>query len=183
MKTGKVPLTIVVSLLMVAGLVASSTARQDEILEGPPFLEGAWYGMTTIPGLGEYGSLDTFVTNVRPGSGGSVHCTMAPSAGRFRHPEHRTDPTFWLIATASAHGNWVRIGTGRYAVTLVRALTDQDGIPYGWIRHWAVFTPGSEDAFTGTMNVQLFRRDGAPVSPVFSGTLERTRVGIIMPEE
>ena len=173
---------VVLAVLVTAATAAGAVARQDPALEGPPFLEGAWYGMTRLPGLGEFPSLDTFTTNVRAGSGGSAHCTI-PAASSMSHPEHPTDPEFWLDATSSAHGNWVRIGTNTYAATLVRAITDQNGSAYGWIQQWGTLSPSSENEFTGTLKVQFFRLDGTPYSPVFTGTLHRKRVEIITPGE
>ena len=79
--------------------------------------------------------------------------------------------------TPSGHGNWVRIGTNQYAFTAMRAITN--GATFvGWAKFWGTITAVSDQELTGTINAQFYLADGTPISPLFTGTLERHRVEV-----
>lgn len=165
---GKVLALAVVSMLVAGGFAASSALRAADPSQetGPVYsLEGAWYGVSNVVGIPPTPTLDTFVSNAqRSGVEGTFLCTVPTEiAGNF---------------TPSGHGNWVRIAKNAYAFTAVRAITT--GTTHvGWARFWGTITPVSDNELTGTMNVQLYQPNGTPMSPVFTGTLERHRVDII----
>lgn len=163
-------LALAVVSAVAAGAVGTSVALQaaDRSQEtGPVYsLEGAWYGMTTFDGgmIPPTPTLDTFTSNAqRHGVQGSFLCTIpALMAGG---------------QTPSGHGNWVRVGTNKYAYTAVRAIMN-GAVFVGWARFWGTITPVSSEELTGTINAQFFLPDGTPASPQFSGTIERHRVDI-----
>jgi hypothetical protein len=162
---GRVLALAVASMLVAGGFAATSALQADTSQEtGPVYsLEGAWYGMTDIPGLPSTPTLDTFVSNAqRPGVEGTFLCNLPAGAGG---------------ATSSGHGNWVRIATNVYAYTAVRAITS--GTTHvGWFKFWGTITAVSDNELTGTINAQLYNPDGTPISPAYAGTLERHRVDI-----
>lgn len=170
---------LILAMLVTAGIGASGAARQGDPTQqiGPVYpLEGAWYGMVSINGLGSTPSLDTFTTNAqRHGVEGTFLCTI-PVVSTMPNP---LNPNGWLSTTPSGHGNWVRIGTNKYAFTAVRTLFDQNGTLFGWVRFWGTITPISEDEYTGTMNAQYYLPDGTPMLPRnFTGTLHSRRIEI-----
>src|SRR5512134_2392715 len=76
---GKVLALAVVSMLVAGGFAASAALQADTSQEtGPVYsLEGAWYGMTDIPGLPPTPTLDTFSSNAqRPGVEGTFLCNI-----------------------------------------------------------------------------------------------------------
>lgn len=181
MKTRKARLTFAVLTVSVAAGIVASAARQDDLTQtGPVYnLEGAWNGVVTLDTGQQIPSLDNFASNARnSGAEGSLLCTIPVS--KLRHPDHPADPAFWLTMTPSGHGNWVRTGTNRYAYTVVRTLTDQDGAFFGRAPHWGTFTPVSGNELTGTMNIQFYRADtGMPYSRIITGVAHSTRVEMI----
>jgi hypothetical protein len=168
---GKVLSLAVVSVVVAAGISASAALQPPDPREtGPVYsIEGAWYGITTFPSLGPQPTFDTFTSNAqRPGREGTFLCTIpAQIAGGM---------------TPSGHGNWVRIGTNKYAFTAVRIMMSGSapGSTFvGLARFWGTITAVSDDELTGTMNAQFYLPDGTtPISPVFAGTLERHRIEI-----
>jgi hypothetical protein len=180
----------VVSVLVAAGIPASAVLqpqdpqergrdpqerRHDPWERGPVYsVEGAWYGMTNIVGMAPTPTLDTFTSNAqRHGVEGSFLCTI-PGAGAMPSPYGP------LKTTPSGHGNWVRIGTNTYAFTAVRTVyTEAGGGTFiGWARFWGTVTAVSDDELTGTFNAQFYLANGTPISPQFTGTLERHRIDI-----
>lgn len=165
----KVSTFAIVSVLAAAGLTASSMrqAPDPQAGQGPTYaLEGAWYGMTNIAGIPATPTLDTFVSNAqRRGVEGTFLCTIpATIAGQ---------------QTPAGHGNWVRIGKNTYAFTAMRAIHVPGNPDFiGWAKFWGTLTAVSEDQLTGTMNAQFYQADGTPISPLFTGTIERRRVEI-----
>jgi len=168
----------ILAVVVTAGIVASAAAQQGDPAQqtGPVYaLEGAWYGMVTISGMGSTPSLDTFTSNAqRHGVEGSALCTI-PAVGRMPNP---SDPDGWLASTPSAHGNWVRIATNRHAFTMVRTIFDHNGMLFGWARFWGTITPVSDNEYMGTMNAQYYLPDGTTISPLFTGTLHSHRIDI-----
>ena len=164
--TSKVLALAVLSVAVAAGIPASAALQSPDPQEtGPVYsVEGAWYGMTTFPALGPQPTFDTFMSNAqRPGREGTFLCTIpAEIAGGL---------------TPSGHGNWVRIGTNRYAFTAVRIMMSGPTF-VGLARFWGTITAVSDDELTGTMNAQFYSLDGTPTSPVFTGTLERHRIEV-----
>lgn len=165
--TGKVLALAVVSVAVAAGIPASAARQPPDPQEtGPVYsIEGAWYGMTTFPGvLGSQPTLDTFVSNARrPGFEGTFLCTVpAQIAGGL---------------TPAGHGNWVRIGTNRYAFTAVRIIMSGTTL-VGSARFWGTITAVSDDELTGTMNAQFYAPEGTPISGVATATLERRRIEV-----
>jgi hypothetical protein len=164
--TSKVVALAVVSVAVAAGIPASAALQPADPQEtGPVYsVEGSWYGMTTFPALGPQPTFDTFMSNAqRPGREGTFLCTIpAEIAGGL---------------TPSGHGNWVRIGTNRYAFTAVRIMMSGSTF-IGLARFWGTITAVSDDELTGTMNAQFYSPDGTPTSPVFTGTLERHRIEV-----
>ena len=168
---GKILALAVVSMLVVGGFAASSALHAANASQetGPVYsLEGAWYGMTEIPGIPSTPTFDTFTSNARrPGVEGSFLCTIPAelatlAAGSF---------------TPAGHGNWVRIATNVYAFTAVRVI--MNGTTHvGWARFWGTITAVSDSELTGTMNIQLYQPNGTPMSPVFPGILERHRIDV-----
>ena len=164
-------LALAIVSVLVAGSMGASAAlqavgRSQET--GPVYsLEGAWYGMTTFDGgtIPPTPTLDTFTSNAqRPGVRGSFLCTIPAEIAGGQSP--------------SGHGNWVRVGTNKYAYTAVRTMM-QGGAHVGWARFWGTITPTSHQELTGTINAQFFLPDGkTPFSPQFSGTIERHRVDV-----
>lgn len=167
------------SLLLVFGMIGmvSRTSLAQEA--GPVYsMEGAWYGIASIVGIGELPSLDTFTSNAqRHGVEGTFLCTT-PAANKMPHPWHMGDPSYWTALTPSGHGNWVRIDKNKYAFTAVRAVFDQTGSLFGWARFWGTITPISENEYTGTMNYQFYYADGTPYWPQRTGTLHSYRIEI-----
>jgi hypothetical protein len=155
------------AMLVAAGFAGSSVlqaanARQET---GPVYsIEGAWYGMTDIPGKPSTPTFDTFTSDARrPGLEGSFLCTIpAGLAGN---------------QTPSAHGNWIRVATNTYAYTAMRAITSGTTV-VGWSKFWGTVTALSENDLTGTINVQLYDPAMTPISPQFTGTLDRHRIEI-----
>jgi hypothetical protein len=164
--TSKVLALAVLSVGVAAGIPASAARQPPDPQEtGPVYsIEGAWFGVTTFPTLGPQPTFDTFASNAqRPGREGTFLCTVpAQIAGG---------------TTPSGHGNWVRIGTNRYAFTAVRIM--MSGTTFvGLARFWGTITAVSDDELTGTMNAQFYSPDWTPTSPVFTGTLERHRIEV-----
>jgi hypothetical protein len=164
----KVLALAVVSMLVAGGFAASSALQAADPTQetGPVYsLEGAWYGISNIVGLPPTPTLDTFVSNAqRSGVEGTFLCNIPAGVGGG--------------ATSSGHGNWVRIATNTYAYTAVRSITS--GTTHvGWFRFWGTITAVSNDELTGTFNAQSYQPNGVPISPLFTGTLERHRVDVI----
>jgi hypothetical protein len=158
-----------VSVLAAAGIAASAASGPPDPRQKshPTYsLEGAWYGMTNIAGIPPTPTLDTFVSDAeRRGAEGTFLCTIpATIAGQ---------------QTPAGHGNWVRVGKNRYAFTAMRAI-HVPGSPdfIGWAKFWGTITAVSDSELAGTMNAQFFQADGTPISPQYSGTIERHRVEI-----
>ena len=168
--TSKVLALAVLSVAVAAGIPASAALPLPDPQEtGPVYsVEGAWFGITTFPALGPQPTLDTFVSNAqRPGSEGTFLCTVPAQLAILGN----------LSLTPSAHGNWVRIGTNRYAFTAVRIIMSGSTF-VGLARFWGTITAVSDDELTGTMNAQFYSPDGTPTSPVFTATLERHRIEV-----
>lgn len=166
--TGKVRAFALVSVIVGAGMGASVGVQAVDSQEvGPVYsLEGAWYGMTTFRGgaIPPTPTLDTFISNAqRRGVEGTFLCTIPAEMALGQSP--------------SGQGNWVRVGTNKYAFTAVRVILDGAAF-VGWARFWGTITPVSADELTGTINAQFFLPNGIPISPQFTGTLERHRVAI-----
>jgi hypothetical protein len=162
--------------VLVAVSVGASAAQQT----GPVYsMEGAWYGIASINGVGDLPSLDTFASDAqRHGVEGTFLCTT-PAMNKIPHPSHLGDQNYWLAITPSGHGNWVRIDKNRYAFTAVRAVLDQTGILFGWARFWGTITPISDNEYTGTMNYGFYYLDGTPFPwPLRTGTLHSNRIEI-----
>jgi len=162
--------------LALVGMVGTS-ATQDG---GPVYsMEGAWYGIASINGVGELPSIDTFVSNAqRQGVEGTFLCTT-PAMNKIPHPAHYGDWNYWLAITPSGHGNWVRIDKNRYAFTAMRAVLDQTGTLFGWARFWGTITPISDNEYTGTMNYGFYYLDGTSFPwPLRTGTLHSYRIDI-----
>jgi hypothetical protein len=165
LKTGA--FAFAVGLILTAGFAASSgvqaagAGRQT----GPIYsIEGAWYGMTDIPGMPLTPTMDTFTSNaLRPGAEGTFLCTVPAALAGGQTP--------------SGHGNWVRLATNTYAFTAMRARMSGTTV-VGWAKFWGTITPSSDNDLTGTINVQFYDTNLTPTSPQFSGTLERHRIDI-----
>ncbi len=142
---------------------------------GPDYsMEGAWYGTATIPGVITTPTLDTFTADSqRPSARGTFLCTIPPA--KVMNPVNPNGP---LTTTASAHGNWVRIGKNKYAFTALRTIFDENGNLFGYSRNWGTITPISDDEYTGTVNTQYVLANGTPFTPVFTGVLHSHRVAI-----
>ena len=166
MLKGRVWPFAIVSMLVAGWFAAFALEAAEPSQEtGPVYsLEGAWYGITNVVGLPPTPTLDTFVSNARrSGVEGTFLCTVpAGLAGN---------------QTPSGHGNWVRVATNTYAFTAMRAITNGP-THVGWARFWGTISAVSDNELTGTINVQLYLPNGTPMSPVFSGALERHRVDI-----
>lgn len=166
--TRRVWAPVVVSLLVAAGTSASVAAQPPDPQEtGPVYsVEGAWYGMTTFIGgaIPPTPTFDTFTSNAqRPGLEGTFLCTIPTAMAGTQTP--------------SGHGNWVRIGTNKYAFTAMRAITNGSTF-VGWAKFWGTITAVSADELTGTITAQFYLPNWTPVSPQFVGTLERHRIDI-----
>jgi hypothetical protein len=164
---GKVLALAVVSMLVAGGFAASSALQAADPSQetGPVYsLEGAWYGMTNIVGLPPTPTLDTFTSNAqRSGVEGTFLCNIPAGVGGGASP--------------SGHGNWVRIATNVYAYTAVRAIAS--GTTHvGWFKFWGTITAVSDNELTGTIYAQSYQPDWTPISPVFTGTIERHRIDI-----
>lgn len=164
---GKVLALAVVSMLVAGGFAASSALQAADSSQetGPVYsLEGAWYGMTNVVGLPPTPTLDTFVSNAQRSSvEGTFLCNLPAGVGGG--------------ATSSGHGNWVRIATNVYAYTAVRVIAS--GTTHvGWFKFWGTITAVSDNELTGTFYAQSYQPNGTPMSPVFTGTLERHRIDI-----
>ncbi len=173
MTTRNTLLTFAILAVLVTVSVCISAAQETEPVYS---MEGAWYGMVTITGLGSSPSLDTFSSNAqRHGVEGTFLCTI-PAVNKMTNP---SNPSGWLSTTPSGHGNWVRIGKNRYAFTAVRTIFDETGRLFGWARFWGTVTPISENEYTGTMNAQYYLPDGRAMFPQpFTGTLHSSRIEI-----
>lgn len=185
MKTRNIRLPVaVMAVLVTAGIVASAAARLNDVTQetGPAYsLEGAWYGTASLAGLPPVPTLDNFTSAAqKPGVEGSVLCTIPVMT--LRHPDHPTDPQYWLTMAPSGHGNWVRVGTNAFAYTAVRTLVDQSGVYFGRGRNWGTFTAPSENEFSGTMTFRFYRADGTPFGRTFTGVANSTRVEITYEE-
>jgi len=160
-------LALAVGSLLVVGAISASAALQapDPQETGPVYsIEGAWYGMTQFPSLGSTPTLDTFTSNAqRHGVEGTFLCTIPAAVAGNQTP--------------SGHGNWVRIATNKYAFTAVRAIVSGPGA-FGWAKYWGTIAAVSENELSGTINAQFYAPDGTPVSPQFTGSIERHRVEI-----
>ena len=172
MTTRKTLLTFAILAVLVTVSVCIAAAQEN----GPVYsMEGAWYGMVTINGLGSTPSLDTFASDAQMhGVEGTFLCTI-PSVSKMPNP---SNPSGWLSTTASGHGNWVRIGKNRYAFTTVRTVFDETGRLFGWAKFWGTITPISENEYTGTMNARYYLPDGTAFTPLFTGTLHSNRIEI-----
>lgn len=173
MTTRKAQLIFAILVLIVAAGIGASAVRAD----GPIYsMEGAWYGMVSINGLGSTPSLDTFSSNaLREGYEGTFLCTI-PAVTKMPNP---LNPNGWLATTPSGHGNWVRIGKNLYAFTAVRTVFDEKGMLFGWAKFWGTVTPISRNEYTGTMNAQYYLADGTAMFPQpFTGTLHSRRIEI-----
>ena len=158
----------VVSVLVAAGISASAAPQApDPQQTGPVYpVEGAWYGMTTFTGgaIPPTPTFDTFTSNAqRPGLEGTFLCTAPAAIAGSQTP--------------SGHGNWVRIGTNKYAYTALRVIMDGSTF-VGWAKFWGTITAVSDDELTGTINAQFYLPNWTPVSPQFTGTLERHRIQV-----
>ena len=166
----KVSALAVVSML-VAGAFAASSALQANARQetGPVYsIEGAWHGMTEIPGLPSTPTMDTFTSNAqRHGLEGSFLCTIPASMAVLPSGSY----------TASGHGNWTRIGINTYAYTAMRAITSGPNV-VGWGKFYGTVTAVSEHELTGTINVEILDPNLNVVRGPFAGTLERHRIGI-----
>jgi hypothetical protein len=162
----KVLALAVVSIVVAGGFAASSALQAADPSQetGPVYsLEGAWHGMTNIVGIPPTPTLDTFTSNAhRSGVEGTFLCTVpAGLAGN---------------QTPSGQGNWVRIATN---MRLHSGATITNGTTHvGWTRFWGTITPVSDNELTGTINAQVYQPNWTPMSPVFTGTLERHRIDI-----
>jgi hypothetical protein len=177
MTRGRRRATVAVLTMLLAAGVASSAAAQAGPATGPVYaIEGAWYGIVTISGVGPTPSLDTFTSNAqRHGVEGTFLCTI-PAVSKMPNP---FSPSGWVAATPAGHGNWVRLETNTYAFTAVRSLFDQNGSPFGWARFWGTITPVSDDEYTGTMNAQYYLLNGTPLFPAnLTGTMHSHRIQI-----
>lgn len=159
---------LLVTVVVVLAGIRAAGASQDT---GPVYsIEGAWYGITVFAGniIPPTPTLDTFTSDAqRHMTHGSFLCTIpADMAGG---------------QTPSGHGNWVRVGANKYAYTAMRAVTDGQGAVVGWARFWGTITAVSEKQLQGTINFQLHAADAGmtPISPVFSGTIDRRRVEVV----
>ncbi len=166
--TRKVLALAVVSVLVAAAISASAAPQAPDPQETRPVysIEGAWYGITTFPGtaIPPTPTFDTFTSNARrPGLEGTFLCT-GPEA-------------IMGGQTPSGHGNWVRIGTNKYAYTAMRAIMSGSTF-VGWAKFWGTITAISDDELTGTINAQFYLPDWTPVTAPGAGTLERHRVQI-----
>ncbi len=165
----KVRALALVSVLLAAGMGAPAVlqAISGPQETGPVYsLEGAWYGITTFDGgmIPPTPTLDTFTSNARrPGVEGTFLCTIPAQMAGGQSP--------------SGHGNWARVGTNTYAFTAVRAIVDGETF-VGWAKFWGIITPVSDDQLSGTINAQFYLPNGTPISPQFTGALERHRVAI-----
>jgi hypothetical protein len=129
-------------------------------------------------------SLDTFTSNAeKHGIEGSALCTIpAVGAAGGKRP-NPLNPNGWLSTTPSAHGNWARIATNKYAYTMVRTIFDENGRLFGWAKFWGTVTPVSANEYTGQMNVQYYLPDGTPLFPqTLTWTMHSRRIEII-PEQ
>jgi hypothetical protein len=162
----KKALAVAVVLVLVVAGVSASAALQASVTQdtGPVHsLEGAWYGITSFNGIPPTPTFDTFTSNAqRHGIEGSFLCTIPAVAAPGQTP--------------SGHGNWVRIATNKYAFTAMRAFVS--GSTFGWAKFWGTIVAVSDDELTGTINMQIYLPDGTPMSPVYTGTLERHRIQI-----
>jgi hypothetical protein len=183
MKTRKAQWTFAILAVFVsAGIGTSRVAGQDAAAQtGPVYnLEGAWSGIVTLTSGFQVPTLDNFTGNTRkPGVEGSVLCTIPVTT--WPHPDHPGDPQYYLVMTASGHGNWVRIDTNTVAYTAVRTLVDQRGLYYGRAVNWGKFTATSENEFEGTMTMKLYRVDGTTFRTLV-GTAHSYRVEIVREE-
>lgn len=161
-------------LVVVVALGMGTSFAQDH--ERHYSLEGAWYGLVTLPGLGiSIPTLDTFTPNHdRPALEGTFLCTV-PAVTPYPNPWNLSG---WTKQTPAGHGSWVRIGKNKYAFTALRTIFDENGNLFGRAKNWGTITPISKDEYTGTMNVQFYLLDGTPTTPVFTGTLRSQRVEI-----
>ena len=165
MKTRNARLTFAVAVLVTAGIVASTAARQGSLTgeTGPVYsMEGVWYGMTVIDGMAPIASVDTLTANAqRPGEAGTFLCNVR-AIGKVPNP---LNPNGWLSVTPWGQGSWVRSGTNRAAFTAVRTIVNESGQFFGWAKFWGTMTLISENEITGTMNVQYYAANGTPLFP------------------
>src|SRR5512144_1185580 len=110
----KVLAFVLVSVLVAAGVSASAgLLAPDSSQETVPVysLEAGGDGITNFTGtpIPPTPTMDTFVSNAqRHGVEGTFLCTIPAEIAGGQTP--------------SGHGNWVRIGTNRYAFTAVRII-------------------------------------------------------------
>jgi len=173
MTTRKARWGFAILAVIVAAGIGAFAARGDGSVYS---MEGAWYGMVSISGLGSTPAIDTFSSNAqRQGYEGTFLCTI-PAVNKMPNP---LNPNGWLGTTPSGHGNWVRIGQNLIAFTAVRAIFDEAGRPFGWARFWGTVSLISKNELTGTQNAQYYLLDGRAMFPQpFTGTLHRRRVEI-----
>jgi hypothetical protein len=173
MTSRKARLTFAILAALIIAGIGASAAQQT----GPVYsMEGAWYGLVSISGLGSTPSLDTFTSDAqRQGDAGTFLCTI-PAVSKMPNP---LNPSGWLGTTSSGHGNWVRIGKNRYGFTAVRTIFDENGSLFGWARFWGTITPISDNEYTGLMTAQYFLPDGRAMFPQpFTGTMHSRRIEI-----
>ena len=135
--------------------------------------EGAWFAWATIAGVPHpvpFMDIYTSDSNNR-GRSGTVLCTL--SIGKFPGPTGS-----FVGATASAHGNWVRLEKNRFAFTAWRILVNDAGQPVGTAKFWGTLTAETSDTFTGTMNTAYYYGQSAIPFATFTGTTAGKRIAI-----
>ena len=112
--------------------------------------------------------MDTYTLDSnKPRVSGTVLCTLPIATG----------------ITQSGHGNWIRTSKNTFAFTALRILIDPDGKPAGTAKFWGTVTMDAENEMSGTMNVQYYDLNDAPISPVLHGTSTGKRIEIELEEE
>jgi hypothetical protein len=164
--------TLALALFAALAVAAATRPVWSSEQEQPSYsLEGSWLGVATIPGFGTFPYMDTYAGGVTtPMMGGTALCTVPVGS--------IPTPAGPVSFTHTAQGSWLHTAKNEYAITLWRIRLDGTGKPVGLAKFWGTLTMTSEDAFSGTLNVEIYSASGTLLNRITGGTANASRIQV-----
>ena len=163
-----------IGLAVFAGISPFASSYQDFERSHSP--EGAWFVTGVIPGIPHPVLwMDTYTSDAnRPGVSGTVLCTL---------PVGKSPSPMGLVSvTSTAHGNWIRIGKNKFAMTAWRIIMDANGAAVGTARFWGTLTVSEENEASGTLNADYYDSNGVRYYSMRGGTSSAKRIEVVVDE-
>jgi hypothetical protein len=190
-KTGKIMLALC-GMLVFAGISLSPTLSQSrqrplvalpedpggrDSVERSYSPEGAWFCTGVIPGIPRpVPWMDIYTSDSnKPGVSGTVLCTLPVGKS--------PSPMGMVSVTSTAHGNWIRIGKNKFAMTAWRIIVDANGMAVGTAKFWGTLTVGAENEASGTLNAEYYDSNGVPYYSMKGGTSTGKRIEVVVEEQ